>query len=191
MSFNPEIIKTVGVGILTFAATNLDDLILLIVLFSKKNISPNKIILGQILGISLLIAVSWLGSELGLLLIPARYFRLLGIIPLFYGVYKLIEPISVSKPKKIQRMSALTVTALTFAAGGDNIAVYTALFLNNKWENRILLTTIYLVMTLLWCALAILLVSNKGIEVYLRRNAGWALPAILITIGIYLLGSYF
>ena len=77
------ILGAVVSGVAAFAATNLDNLFLLILYFSWANDDPQRearIIVGQYLGFSVLVIVSVLGY-LGSLLIPRHYAGWLDIPP--------------------------------------------------------------------------------------------------------------
>jgi len=75
-----------------FAGTNVDDLIVLTVLFLAARAANRPawpIWAGQYLGIAALVTVSLLAA-LGLTLIPDRWVPLLGLVPLALGVRGLI-----------------------------------------------------------------------------------------------------
>ena len=68
-----------------FASTNIDDLFILTLFFGNKKIKQPEIIAGQFLGIVALIAVSLLGSLIGLVVDPA-YIGILGLVPIYLGL---------------------------------------------------------------------------------------------------------
>jgi cadmium resistance protein CadD (predicted permease) len=72
-------------SIVAFTSTNLDDIFLLTLFYGNKEFKSKDIIVGQLLGISTLIAVSLIGSLIGLL-VPQAYIGLLGLIPMFLGL---------------------------------------------------------------------------------------------------------
>jgi cadmium resistance protein CadD (predicted permease) len=65
------------VAAVAFAATHIDDLFLLMIFFSSGSFPPRQVILGQFIGIGLLVAVSILGSLLTLV-VPIYVIGLLG-----------------------------------------------------------------------------------------------------------------
>src|SRR3954463_6583613 len=117
-----------AVGI--FAGTNVDDLIVLTVLFlgaraARRPVWP--IWLGQYTGIAVLVGVSLLAA-LGLTLIHDRFVPLLGVVPLGLGVRGLIKAFrssTSSSPPEVAAQGVLPVAGITIANGADNIAVYT------------------------------------------------------------------
>jgi cadmium resistance protein CadD (predicted permease) len=83
------------VGISAFVATNIDDIFLLMMFFSPSYSSSmtfpvRQIVLGQYLGISLLIAISALGS-LNALVVPPYFIWLLGIVPIAISSKRLLQ----------------------------------------------------------------------------------------------------
>jgi cadmium resistance protein CadD (predicted permease) len=89
-------------------------------------------------------------------------------------------------------LSFLTVTAVTFSNGGDNIGVYTPMFAKyNSIAEITILVTIFMVMTGVWCIAAYYLVNHPLIASKIRRIGHFVLPFILIGLGIYILvGSF-
>ena len=74
-------------AVLAFLATNLDDLLVLTLLYSRSDSRQTdlKIFLGQFLGIGILVLLSFLAAK-GLLFLPDRYIRFLGVIPVLLGL---------------------------------------------------------------------------------------------------------
>jgi cadmium resistance protein CadD (predicted permease) len=77
-------------GTVTFAATNIDDIFVLMLFFSQVNsrLRPRHIVAGQYLGFTALVAISLLGF-LGGLVVPRAWIGLLGLAPILIGVKKL------------------------------------------------------------------------------------------------------
>src|SRR5882762_491659 len=82
-----EIIFT---SLFAFASTNLDDIFILALFFGSRQFSDKAIVVGQFVGISALIAVSWIGSFIGLVVSPA-YIGLLGFMPIYLGIKGIIR----------------------------------------------------------------------------------------------------
>lgn len=77
-------ILTILSAIGAFLVTNIDDIFVLMLLFSQAGaqIKSKDIIIGQYLGFSLLVVISLLGT-FGVMLIPEKWVGLLGLIPIF------------------------------------------------------------------------------------------------------------
>ena len=83
-----EWVAVAALAAVIYAATNVDDLLLLIGFFSDPMQEHAKILQGQVLGIALLYAMSILAARAAVLL-PARYIGLLGIAPIVLGIVRL------------------------------------------------------------------------------------------------------
>src|SRR6202046_918760 len=71
-----------------FATTNVDDLFHLVGFFSDKNLVARQVVLGQILGVAVLIAIS-LSAALAALAFSPSYVGLLGFAPIILGAAKI------------------------------------------------------------------------------------------------------
>src|SRR5579872_6526332 len=85
-----ELITTLGIGIAAFVSTDLDDLVVLIGFFSDPYYRVAHVVLGQFLGISLLVAASLLLS-LTALVIPVAYIGFMGLLPFGIGLKRLLD----------------------------------------------------------------------------------------------------
>lgn len=76
----------------SFVSTNIDDIFVLMVFFSQigTQLKKHHIIIGQYIGISILLIISILGS-LGLNIVPQQYTGLLGIVPITLGIKVWLE----------------------------------------------------------------------------------------------------
>ena len=84
------ILETISLGIGAFVATNIDDLFILIVFFAKCNFPPFQIVLGQFVGMGLLLGASLFASLIALV-IPSNLLGLIGLFPITIGVKELVE----------------------------------------------------------------------------------------------------
>ncbi|RPI00692.1 MAG: cadmium resistance transporter, partial [Zetaproteobacteria bacterium] len=83
-----EILAQVGIGVAVFAATNVDDILLLSAFFSDPRFQRCGIVAGQFLGIGALFVAS-VGAALAALAIPEGWTALLGLVPLGLGLHRL------------------------------------------------------------------------------------------------------
>ncbi len=74
------IISLIELGASAFVATNIDDIFILMVFFSSSNFHARSIVIGQYLGIGLLVAISALGSLIALV-VPSFIIGLMGLVP--------------------------------------------------------------------------------------------------------------
>src|SRR5690348_5464185 len=81
-------IQTIGLAIILFASTNIDDIFVLLSFFADPKYRSAHIVIGQYLGIAALVAISVVASFISLAFAPA-YVGLLGFVPIAIGVKKL------------------------------------------------------------------------------------------------------
>jgi len=85
-----DIMSLIGIGISAFIATNIDDIFVLVIFFSSNSFKKIQVVVGQYLGISLLIIISTFGALISLV-IPQYFIRLLGLVPITIGVIKIVK----------------------------------------------------------------------------------------------------
>jgi cadmium resistance protein CadD (predicted permease) len=85
-----DILGLVAIGVAAFVATDIDDIFILMMFFSSLTFPVRQVILGQFMGIGLLIVISALGSLITLV-IPTYVIGLIGIAPMAIGIKNLIE----------------------------------------------------------------------------------------------------
>ena len=193
--------------IAAFVSTNIDDIFLLILFFSNNlKFPPYEVIIGQYIGIGLLVAISIIISFISLV-IPSFIIGFMGIIPIIIGIKKLIEyykkkkePDTNSSKNKLIRttnfsrlsLSFLSVAAVTFSNGGDNIGIYTPLFAsNNTIDQIVILVIIFIIMTAVWCGVSYYLVNHSFLANRIQRIGHLVLPFVLIGLGIYIMVGEF
>lgn len=178
-------------AILAFASTNIDDLFILALFFGDRQQRPRDIVIGQLLGIGTLILISLIGSLIGLL-IDIRFIGLLGLIPIYLGVHGFVglwkhhqhdnPSASMTGKRSIASMAGVTI-----ANGGDNIGIYIPLFATLSSPEKLTTVVVFLLMTLLWCALARYLAKHPLLEKAIDRYGHWVTPLVLFLLGIFIL----
>lgn len=174
-------------GAAAFAATNVDDLLLLIAFFAAGSYRARDVVLGQYAGIGLLFAASAAASLVSLV-IPASHLFLLGLVPLLIGLKQLFG--KAAQEETVPATSGfLSVAAVTVANGGDNIGVYTPLFATSSAQAISAIGAVFIAMTALWCLAAHWLVQHPGAATSIRRYGPKTMPFVLIGIGAFILLS--
>jgi cadmium resistance protein CadD (predicted permease) len=177
-----------------FATTNVDDLFLLVGFFSDRNLPSWQVVLGQIIGVAVLIVVS-LSAALAALAFSPSYVGLLGFAPIILGAFKIRalfadERAADSPAERLGRLTGgglLGVALVTIASGADNIGVYTP-FLAAQTPAQIgVIVFVFIALTVVWCFTARWLVSHRAIGTFLRSAAPIVLPAVLIVLGVSIL----
>jgi cadmium resistance protein CadD (predicted permease) len=193
----PEIL----LAVVAFTSTNLDDLFLLSCLFVDVKFSTRSILIGQFIGMSVLVLASLLIAWFAVA-IPGGWLALLGLAPLFLGAtrfWKLWQERQANRtlsssefvgPEQLNwtksRYAAWTVMILTVANGGDNLSVYIPLFSVQLGMLPIYLT-VFALMTGLWCLLAYHLTNHPLLRERLKRYGRILIPFVLVGIGLRVL----
>jgi cadmium resistance protein CadD (predicted permease) len=194
---------TLGItGVTSFVATNLDDMILLMLFFLRVNrdFRSPQIIVGQYLGFTLILILSSIGLLFGFF-VSRQWLGLLGFVPLIIGLQQLfdrgeneIQEVTIDLPPTESRSlfsrippHTYHVAAVTVANGGDNIGIYVSLFANNRLLEVSIIVGIFYLMVGLWCALAYSLTNHPKIAKLLANYSHKITPWIYIALGIYLL----
>jgi cadmium resistance protein CadD (predicted permease) len=195
-----DILSLFAIGVAAFAATNIDDIFVLMMFFSSLSFLVRHVVLGQYIGIGLLIAISVLGSLISLV-VPTYVIGLMGVVPIAIGIKNLIETRKrdnslsrhvIQEKRNRSYHSFLLVAAVTFSNGGDNIGVYIPLFSNYNTISQITgLTTVFFVMTAVWCIAAYYFVNHPLVASRTRRIGKIILPFVLIGLGTYILTETF
>ena len=200
-----SVLVALGIGIIAFASTNIDDVFLLSAFFADPHLRARSVVVGQFAGIGTLVAVSALAA-LAAIAVPERWIVLLGLVPLALGVRKLWllgrsgapdgDGAEASRLQDRERRlegralsQTLAVMAVTVANGGDNLSVYIPLFAKDR--NLIpLYALVFAVMTGIWCAAGYALVNNRLAGRHLQRYGHIALPFVLVGLGLYILSDF-
>jgi cadmium resistance protein CadD (predicted permease) len=200
----PEAIAAqAGLGAAAFASTNVDGLVLLVALYARRELSAAAVTLGLFAGLGLLVSASAVAA-VGTLAAPGRWTAWLGLAPLALAVRTLATPSSEAESSDVdladaghagaagrpRAAQALTVTLLTLALGGDNLAVYVPLFATSPAQIP-LYGLIFAAMAGLWCWLARRIASRVWAR---QRIAAWGrmlLPIVLTGLGCRILAGAF
>jgi cadmium resistance protein CadD (predicted permease) len=179
-----------------FAGTNVDDLVVLTVLFLSARASgrprPWQIWAGQYAGIAVLVAVSVLAA-LGLGLVPDRWVPLLGLVPVALGVRGLIGAVRRSPgddEAPAVAGNAVAVAGVTIANGADNIAVYTPVFRTIGPAGSVLTIAVFAVLVAVWCLASSWLGSHRRVIALVERYGHWLVPLVFIAIGAVILAGF-
>jgi cadmium resistance transport/sequestration family protein len=202
--------KAIITGITSFVATNIDDIVILMIFFAQ--LSPTfrrrHIVLGQYLGFTALVLAS-LPGFFGGLVIPKEWIGLLGIVPILVGVSQLfkreqdkaeVQTVTSDRPttrptwlSSLMSPQTYSVAAVTIANGGDNISVYVSLFASSSLTSLIVILIVFFLLVGIWCFVAYQLTRQPAIAQVLTRYGHAIVPFVLIGLGIFILvdsGTY-
>ncbi|PPG50927.1 cadmium transporter [Rathayibacter sp. AY1G1] len=189
-------IGTIAAAIGLFAATNIDDIVVLTVLFlaSARGSLPGwKVVAGQYLGFATLVAISVVAAA-GLTIIPDEWVGLLGLIPLAIGLYGLIRTLRSrgdddddDDESSISAVGLLGVAGITIANGADNISRYTPVFRTSPIADTVVTIIVFFLLVAVWCLIARVVGTNKTVTELLERVEHWLVPAVFIGLGLFIL----
>jgi cadmium resistance transport/sequestration family protein len=191
-----QLIGTVAAAVGVFAGTNVDDFIVLTVLFLTSRASgkprPWHIVLGQYAGIGALVAASAIAA-LGLTIVPDQWVGLLGLIPIALGVRSLVHAIRArndgEEPSPVVASGLFSVAAVTIANGADNISVYTPMFRTLGVGDSLITVAVFTVLVAAWCAVGAWLGGHRRVIDTVERFGHWIVPAVFIAIGTVILAE--
>ncbi|SUE94991.1 cadmium resistance transporter [Mycolicibacterium tokaiense] len=126
-------------AIATFAITNIDDIVVLAVMFGQApghRGAAIRVTAGQYLGFTAILAVSVGGALLGATLLPPAALPYFGLLPIVLGLRaawlawrdRRTQPAPTDDPATLLTPGTWQVAVITFANGGDNIGVYVPIF---------------------------------------------------------------
>jgi len=196
-----ELLTAVSTGMTAFTATNLDDILILLLFFSQVNavFRRRHIVFGQYLGFTALVFAS-LPGFFGRLIFPPDWIGMLGLLPIAIGLSRLLNPEtedSEAEAELEQSESSFfnsflspqtySVAAVTVANGGDNIGIYVPLFASNTLESLAVILAVFFAMVGVWCYAAYRLIQMRAIADTLTRYGNQLVPFVLIGLGMAIL----
>lgn len=186
-------LQHVVTSFLAFVSTNIDDLFILMLFYGSGKVANRAIYAGQFVGIAFLVAVSFLGSLVGLF-IDARFIGLLGLFPIYLAVRQAIALLRKSDDEDLEttlkdKYGVLAIAGVTIANGGDNIGVYVPLLAALDTPGKMILVMVFVLMVFVWCWFASQLVRHPKIADSMQKYGHIAMPAVLLLLGIYILAK--
>jgi cadmium resistance protein CadD (predicted permease) len=179
-----------------FIGTNLDNLALLVALYSRYRDRPGAVTTAYISGATLVILIFFAVGKGGDL-IPVSYLGLLGIIPIIIGVTSLIRLFLPQKAGDTGKLADADDKKAVFVAvlltqlsnSTDTIIAFSVLLADSTARLDYFITATFLAMALLFSALAKYSVGHPTLSVFLDRFGRYVTPFILILAGWYILAD--
>jgi cadmium resistance transport/sequestration family protein len=196
----PNLFINVVQATAAFIATNLDDILVLMLFFSQTHRSKLQVVLGQYLGFGVLVLLS-LPGYFGGALVPKAWIGLLGLLPLAIGIKMLWQPAEgesavpdiIESPARPGWLGHLLspliyqVAAVTIANGGDNISIYVPLFAGKNVEGLLTVLGTFFLLVGVWCLVAIALIRQPRIAKLFTAYGDRLVPWVFMALGIYIL----
>lgn len=206
------LIGTLKIGLAAGVATTFDDNIYLTAFFSEVNrtFRPKHVVVGEILGFTVLVIVSLLGFILGLV-ISSTWIGLLGILPILIGFNNLLnlnkDDSAQDKSANLKRNFKLRgfdsqnrtlwdvirdpqtyrVSAVTISNGGNNLGIYIPLFASSSIQNLSVIIPVCYFIVGCWLVMSYNLTHQPAIAFVLSRYARKIFPFVLMWLGFRIL----
>lgn len=195
-------ITAIPSGITAFTATNLDDLVMLTLLFSQINATFRRhhIVFGQYLGFCVLVMISLPGFFGGMIL-PRHWIGLLGLIPIAIGLSRWLNH-NHDESEEVQENPAesqplpfasflspqtYSVAAITIANGSDNLGIYVPLFASSNLGGLLVILCIFFSLIGIWCYASYMLTRQRAIAELLTRYGNYLVPFVLMGLGVFII----
>ncbi|MGA7777966.1 MAG: cadmium resistance transporter [Paraburkholderia sp.] len=187
-------LSLIALAVAAFAATNVDNLFVLLAFVAEARGRKRRVIVGQYTGSIALIVIA-LGLAAMLRSLPQGYVGALGVLPIAVGLSKgwtrfgrrraaHDSSTQATTPPVPAGSASWTVAAVAMANGSDNIAVYVPLYAGHSRIDCALISLVFVVMIGIWCAGAVWLVNHPLLGAPIRRYGTALLPFILLVIGV-------
>jgi cadmium resistance protein CadD (predicted permease) len=118
----------------------------------------------------------------------------MGLLPVAFAVRNLIQWATRKDTETTHERTGLKtvpktgqVAAVTFANGGDNIAVYTPLFATFTLQEKAMVAALFGLLVAFWCGAALYLSKHPAVARTIDRYGHMIMPVVLIGVGLYIL----
>ena len=193
MELLTPILQAIGL----FVATNIDDIIVLSLFYARgagQRGTTRKILLGQYLGFGGILLAAVVISLGARSFLPEDALPYFGLIPLALGLYAAWRAWrnrgdDDDDEAKVadKQVGVLTVAAVTFANGGDNIGVYVPVFATASTTAIIAYCLVFLALVGLLVLAPKYVATRRPIAEILERWEHILFPLVLIGLGIVIL----
>ncbi len=207
------VIGSVQAAVAVAMATTFDDNIYLTGFFSETNrhFRPIHVVVGELMGFTVLIGTSFLASRLLAETIPLSAIGWLGLMPILIGLVNLAQLVLPVQPRELQplpirgvqtegfsarRMNWSTVlsqrhtykvSAVTISNGGNNLSIYIPLMAASSTAEALLTMLVCYVAVVTWLNLSFRLTRLPLVAIHLSRHARRVFPFVLMWLGFRIL----
>jgi cadmium resistance protein CadD (predicted permease) len=210
------VLATLQLALAAGLATTFDDNIYLTGFFAEVNRSfrPQHVVLGELLGFSLLVGLSLLGLLLGRLL-PSQWLGFMGVLPILIGLRNLLQHLRDGygdeedrqasrrrfgdlpgfQPRRLSLLDLLrdrrtySVSLVTIANGSNNLSIYIPLFASLRPLQVPQVLAVLYGFVGLWLWLSFHLTRTPGLALLLNRYAPIFFPFVLIWLSVRILSD--
>ena len=189
-----DLVLVFGVVVSAFVATNLDNLVLLVALFSRYSDRQLEVALGYLLSMILIGSLAWAVGTLATS-VSVQYLGFLGIVPVAIGIVGVVRLFRrrgvVSDPAIAGAGStAMLAAALTQLSNGtDTIVTFSILFADSNEVADHLVIVSFVVMAAVFAIAARHAQQHPWLSRPIQLYGHYITPLILITVGLYVLNN--
>ncbi len=179
----------------SFVATNIDNLLLLVILLGANAKRRSAVLLGFICSNIAVICISALGVAVGSML-DAGLIGYLGVVPLLLGCHMLYkswtrqhteDEVVALLANSTEPKIWLSTFVLLFSNSGDSVAVFLPLLAESDRSAILIIVCSYLAMAVLWAGLSYMISGQRKLARRIELRAEKIVPWIMIGVGIYIL----
>jgi len=195
------LVTAIPAGLAAFSATNIDDIVILTLLFSQVNANFRRwhIVAGQYLGFSVLVMAS-LPGFFGSLIVPEAWIGMLGVVPIAIGISSLLNRENDELETEVETQKfeqswwnyfvspqVYGVAAITVANGSDNISIYVPLFASCTLASLPIILAVFFSMVGVWCYTSYRLTNLPAISYTLTHYGKNLVSFVLMGLGVLIL----
>ncbi len=191
-----SLIAIIPIAAGAYAATNLDNFILLVALLARYRNHTSYVVAAYLACMLIFGFVGlWIGKAANI--VPVEYLGLLGFVPISIGVVELIQlrrgkaKVTVAKEKSVDGVQKVFMTTLfsQLGNGADTIIVFGVLFIDSAPSADILTILTLAAMAVIFVLVGIYAVRHPALSEWIDRYAYRATPFVLIIVGVYILAN--
>jgi cadmium resistance protein CadD (predicted permease) len=187
-------ITLTGLVVTGFIASNLDNLLLLVVLQGANTGRRQAVLAGYFVSCVVVIFAAMLGVAIGSAL-GAGLVGYLGLVPLLLGIRLLylnwrtspVVALEESGEMKAGQSIWLSTFVLMLSNSGDSIALFLPLLAESSHSSLVVIVIAYLLMILLWSGFSCLISARQELARHIESRAEKIVPWIMILMGVYVL----
>jgi cadmium resistance protein CadD (predicted permease) len=190
-----ELVAFVGLVGSGFVATNLDNLVILVVLLGSAPGRSAAILLGYLVSAICVIVLATLGVLLGALVNPS-FIGYLGLLPVSLGAWQLYQH---RRGRSAAVLPARDPTVgsegqtwmgsflLMFTNSGDTVALFLPLLAESSRMAALWVVSLFLLLALAWAMLSRVIAGEPRLARQIEARSAWLVPWIMIAVGCYVL----
>ena len=190
-----ELIAFVGLVAGGFVATNLDNLVIMVILLGSNPGRSAAVLLGYLVSAICVIVVATIGVLLGALVDPGLI-GYLGLLPLSLGIWQLWQQrrgragavLPEDDPTRgTEGQTWLGSFLLMFTNSGDTVALFLPLLAESSRLAALWVVSLFLLLALGWAVLSRIIAGEPRLARQIEAGGTWLVPWIMIAVGCYVL----